>query len=756
MASNFDDLRRAALLSRSTFGRPSSPAAAISFSIPLVIASSSPTHSASSKRRLADDELLLPPARRSQPPPAVITASALSTDFPTFLRSLDLVTPSPVALTADTISAPEPPAPTVISTPTAGCGPLAVALSPPIHSHPSLLQIRPRYLRSFVWSDGRRRISPTALATESDPAFPGVPPEAFENAELVNTVTRNPHLFQTSTPIDVGRFDKFLETHPNRPLVISFCKGLREGFWPWSRPDRTHPITLDGSKAVRSDAEQAFLEKTRDDEISAGRFSEAFPALLPGMHAIATHAVPKPHSEKLRLITNFSGGDYSRNSTISRFDTNITHLDGIRELADHIRSLRGLHGPDVELTVFKSDVKNAFKVLPMSIMWQPWQVYRIANSFHVDRAATFGCSASPPIWTTFAGFVLWIAMVIWQIASLYAYMDDFFSAQLAADLLYYAPYKRQFPANQTKLLRLWDRLGIPHSEDKQLFGWQLIVIGFLVDTRLMRITIPDAARAEFVAELGRWTRKPRNGVRFTLREWQALAGYANWAFNVFPLLKPSLCNVYAKMEGKSKPNALIFVSEAVRRDLEWLAAHVAHADGIFLIKSVDYLPEDANLNIYCDASTHGAGRGGMGFYIPALCVGYQAELPLGLLDSLKIFFYEALCVCAAIHRAAAILPHGSRLTVYTDSSNTVDIFGSLKALPVYNEILKSAIDVQLAHGLDIRVLHVAGSLNSVADAISRWKNALALRLVPGLAIHPFTAPENALGPAREKSNHVSR
>ncbi|KAJ7471115.1 hypothetical protein FB451DRAFT_1253037 [Mycena latifolia] len=50
----------------------------------------------------------------------------------------------------------------------------------------------------------------------------------------------------------------------------------------------------------------------------------------------------------------------------------------------------------------------------------------------------------------------------------------------------------------------------------------------------MRVTIPDDARSNFLAELRRWTQKSRHGVRRSLREWQALAGYANWVFNVFP------------------------------------------------------------------------------------------------------------------------------------------------------------------------------------------------------------------------------
>ncbi|KAJ7471114.1 hypothetical protein FB451DRAFT_1090756, partial [Mycena latifolia] len=71
--------------------------------------------------------------------------------------------------------------------------------------------------------------------------FPGVPLEVFENTALVNTVIQNPRLFRISSPINVDLLERLLSSHPNRLLVASFCKGLREGFWPWSHPVSTHP-----------------------------------------------------------------------------------------------------------------------------------------------------------------------------------------------------------------------------------------------------------------------------------------------------------------------------------------------------------------------------------------------------------------------------------------------------------------------------------------------------------------------------------
>ena len=55
------------------------------------------------------------------------------------------------------------------------------------------------------------------------------------------------------------------------------------------------------------------------------------------------------------------------------------------------------------------------------------------------------------------------------------------------------------------------------------------------------------------------------------------------------------------------------------------------------------------------------------------------------------------------------------------------------------------MNVVLDHDIDFRVLHVRGVDNPVADAISRFKNDLAVSLCPGLVIRSFEPPRDALG-----------
>ena len=87
------------------------------------------------------------------------------------------------------------------------------------------------------------------------------------------------------------------------------------------------------------------------------------------------------------------------------------------------------------------------------------------------------------------------------------------------------------------------------------------------------------------------------------------------------------------------------------------------------------------------------------------------------------------------------------LAVHTDSHNTVDIWNSLKAPQGYNDLLRTAIDSMLLNHLDVRVIHVQGRENLVADALSWGNKSYTQYLVPNLTIHPFKPPCDLLGAA---------
>jgi hypothetical protein len=90
-------------------------------------------------------------------------------------------------------------------------------------------------------------------------------------------------------------------------------------------------------------------------------------------------------------------------------------------------------------------------------------------------------------------------------------------------------------------------------------------------------------------------------------------------------------------------------------------------------------------------------------------------------------------------------PKLDRLLVNTDNMNTVYMYKSLHAKPSYNPLLISSINARIDCSLDVRVNHVPGNNNTIADAVSRGNFSLAHRLIPNLTILSFTPPRDALG-----------
>jgi hypothetical protein len=220
---------------------------------------------------------------------------------------------------------------------------------------------------------------------------------------------------------------------------------LREGFWPWADTSKEPAeLTHDYQSERELDTDELdFLRDTCVAEQLAGRYSEAFgPDLLPGMVSQPVFAVPKPRSDKLRLVNHHSFGPHALNNLIPKDDRSI-RLDNLHDFGKALRHFHSRHnrGP---AWVFKSDVKNAFRLLPLHRHWQIRQIITLMEGKTklrmVDCCACFGSGGSPHIWCSFFGCIIWIAIVVKGITDIFHYMDDAFGFDDNLDLALYAPY----------------------------------------------------------------------------------------------------------------------------------------------------------------------------------------------------------------------------------------------------------------------------------------------------------------------------
>jgi hypothetical protein len=80
------------------------------------------------------------------------------------------------------------------------------------------------------------------------------------------------------------------------------------------------------------------------EEEEAGRFSPAFgPGLLPGMVCGPVFPIPKPGTNKMRLITDHSAGTHSLNSLIPE-DCRSVRFDNLHDLGCALRHFHRQNG----------------------------------------------------------------------------------------------------------------------------------------------------------------------------------------------------------------------------------------------------------------------------------------------------------------------------------------------------------------------------------------------------------------------------
>jgi len=572
--------------------------------------------------------------------------------------------------------------------------------------------LEPKYLRYNLW--GADHQSPTTIADWSERALPlPRPPCAeFENTNAIKTLAAHPDLFKVVTPINIDHFELLLSDHPNRPFVASVLEGLREGFWPWGNTTLPgYPSThSEEPKGIYDDAHRAFFRTQLQHEQSMSRYSSSFgPSLLPGMYSMPIYAVPKPNSTDLRLVNDHSAGEFSLNSMIDHARVTGYPLDNLHQLGQMLLAHKELY-PNTDLVMWKSDIAEAYRMCPLHPLWQLKQAVRIDDEYYIDRVCCFGSSASFAIFASVNSLIAWVAQRDRGIHSLITYVDDSSGPAVAGDMDLYKPYNTFYPSEQTALLRLWDELGVPHKAKKQVNGDTLPVIGIVVDPNRLSFTLPDASLARLVAELEMWV-SPKS-TRFRLKRWQQLAGWINWALNVFPLLRPCLNTFYRKIAGKTHRNEYLRINKAIREDFAWALRVLGSLRPVFIADSLSWAVSDASMTIYCDACLTG-----MGFWVPQKSLGFHSPAPS---DAPGLIFYlEALCVLSALEYACANSSPQGRVVLYTDNQNTVDIFSSLHALPAFNWMLQRSVDLRLQADVSLRVLHIPGAENQIADALSR-------------------------------------
>ena len=108
----------------------------------------------------------------------------------------------------------------------------------------------------------------------------------MNNPAIQATLRAMDKYIKVETSFNVDCLELLLSTHPNQPFVASVICSLREGFWPFYDAEWEEETKQCVNNYVTEPEDIVALRAHRDQEVAAGRWSEALPegfTLLPGM-----------------------------------------------------------------------------------------------------------------------------------------------------------------------------------------------------------------------------------------------------------------------------------------------------------------------------------------------------------------------------------------------------------------------------------------------------------------------------------------
>ncbi|KAL8276638.1 hypothetical protein RQP46_010987 [Phenoliferia psychrophenolica] len=589
----------------------------------------------------------------------------------------------------------------------------------------------PRLRRTLHFPSTTIPATPATTATLTAPPLPRPPLSVTSNAKLLAALAARPDLFAVSTPLHIPQLRLLLKPHPNRPLIDSVLLGLEEGFWPGHDGSFKETSHLSGPALRQSDEDLDFLADYAQSDFEKGYLSKPFDQLEPGMH-LSPSFVVRPDLGRPRGVCDQSSSGLNDGVTREvakvRYDTSTE----LAALARYRKRRGDLDRPQITPVWWRSDVSGGFRNLPVSVFWQIKQIHRIRLRlrndryewvYFVDQRLILGGRMSPKIFCTVMNVILWATQYRFALEFPLAFVDDAFGLDVTGvRTLVTEPRSgetRLVPSEQARILLMWNLVHLPWDWKKQIWDPEdIIILGHLFRMSDLSIFLSSAAIEAFAEHVERFLSQPHQ----PLIEWQRIAGYAQWACSILPFARFALQCLYLKMAGKTQRRRPVPLNKEVRRNLAWFVNELRTAPPLHILDPAleHWRMHDADVVIYTDAClvSDDGTTSGLGFWVKIngekRHFYHRTSTPLT-----NIQYAEALAIFSAIIWAADNVPNCRRILVFTDSSLGVYGFDSGRVQDDILDLVWTTYRYLGERGIDLRVRHIPGKLNSTADFLSR-------------------------------------
>ena len=392
------------------------------------------------------------------------------------------------------------------------------------------------------------------------------------------------------------------------------------------------------------------------------------------------------------MIQNLSA-PYDQNSInyhISEESSKVTYAS----IQDAISIIQAL-GPNCFLA--KSDIKSAFRLIPMHPSDYPKLGFMYNGQYYFDRCLAQGCSSSCRIFERFSTALEWILKHKFRVKHICHVLDDFlFLAITFLECM-------RFLESWKELCKL---LGIPLALDKTFDPAQIMIfLGIELSTIEMIARLPVDKLIAYRKQL----QDLLHSRTVKLKVMQSAIGILQFSTSVITPGKAFVRRLIDTTLGIKKPFHYVTLSADAKKDIQMWYSFFKYHNGktLFLDKTHD----SETLNLFSDASKKACAATFKDAW-------FVIEFPESWFKK-NITFLEFFPILIAVD-IFGIQMANQRITFDCDNKAVCSIITKQSSKdPGIMVLMRKLVMVLMQYNIKFKAVHVPGKLNHLPDALSR-------------------------------------
>lgn len=496
--------------------------------------------------------------------------------------------------------------------------------------------------------------------------------------------------------------------------------GLRHGFYITRKSATISPASVANYRSATGPENCARVEAQLKQELALGRYRvcDSKPELIS-----AIGAIPKPDSDDLRIIQDFSRPlGKSVNSYADPESHKFVTVDNAAKLVKPGNFM------------CKVDLRQAYRHVALNpsqykFTGLKWHFAGTSEpTYMYDTCLPFGASESVGCFHRITQSV--VRMLQRRVkCSVLCYIDDF---------IIISDSYEQCRQSQNILIHLLCDLGFSISWNKCTGPSQeLCFLGIMLNSVSMSMSIPQQKLQDIRSFVASWANKSKA----TKRELQSLIGKRSWTAKCIRAIRPVLRSLIDLQKGLRKPSHRIRLSNQVKSDICYYHQWCVQFNGVVMIPQ--QVQPQPDTTVFTDASlAAGAAYCGSDF----LFSNWSADSPQIHPESIYV---KELCAILLAYRRWCYRWKDKTVHLYTD--NTGAEWALRKGLTrnvAANSILREILWISAYFNISSKVHHIASNNNCVADALSRMNSFVyllfAARLLSNEGVHILEPSYNML------------